>query len=111
MAAPAPPSHRQPLTPAQLTAAYAALPPLNSKFRGPPANLTSWPSFIPPQHNGPQAFTSTSISPAPAPAPLTFSQLLAAYAALPPFNPRFRLTPHAVSIWHFYFNFLFLTKI
>src|SRR6266850_4535476 len=96
MAAPAPPSHRQTLTPAQLTAAYAALPPLNSKFRGPPANLASRPSFIPPQHNGPQASTSTSIAPAP---------------ALPPLNPRFRLTPHAVSIWHFYFNFLFLTKI
>lgn len=107
MAAPAPPSHRQTLTSAQLTAAYAALPPLNPRIRRP---ATRRPSSIPLQHNDPQASTSTSTT-APAPAPLTFSQLSAAYAALPPLNPQSRFISHAVSVSHFFFNLLFLTEI
>jgi len=107
MAAPAPPFHRQTLTSAQLTAAYAALPPLNPRIRCPAIRQ---PSSIPPQPNHPQASTSTSTI-APAPAPLTFSQLSAAYAALPPLNPQSRFIPCAVSVWHFFFNLLFLTKI
>ena len=107
MAAPAPSSHRQTLTSAQLTAAYAALPPLNPRIRRP---ATRRPSSIPLQHNGPQASTSTSTT-VPAPAPLSFSQLSAAYAALPPLNPQSRFIPHAVSVSHIFFNLLFLIKI
>src|SRR6266850_1495413 len=103
----APPFHRQTLTSAQLTAAYAALPPLNPRIRCPAIRQ---PSSIPSQPNHPQASTSTSTI-APAPAPLTFSQLSAAYAALPPLNPQSRFIPCAVSVWHFFFNLLFLTKI
>src|SRR6267142_751495 len=30
---------------------------------------------------------------------------------LPPLNPQSRFIPCAVSVWHFFFNLLFLTKI
>ena len=94
MAAPAPSSHQQTLSSAQLRAAFAALPPLN-------------PQPIPlPQHDGPQASTSTFmlapphiITPMAAPAPpshrqtLSSAQLRAAFAALPPLNPQSRGPP------------------
>src|SRR6267142_2186236 len=117
-----PKNHRIPSGP---SVPFTSTPSLNQHpFRVLPTDLSTRLSSIPPHdhqngaHASTSAFTLASppiiismAAPAPAPAPLTFSQLLAAYAALPPFNPRFRLTPHAVSIWHFYFNFLFLTKI
>src|SRR6267142_2063395 len=77
MAAPAPSSHRQTLSSAQLRAAFAALPPLNPQSRGPPL-----PSLNP-QPRGPPL--------------LTPAQLADTYAALPPLHPQFRFIEHAVS--------------
>jgi len=98
-------SHRQTLTSAQLTAAYAALPPLNllqSRLR--PTSIPSLnqytsrglftpPSSIPSQYHQntlPPPSIVTSIA-APAPSShrqtLTSAQLSAAYTALPSLNP------------------------
>jgi hypothetical protein len=104
MAAPAPPSHRQTLSSAQLAAAYAALPPLNpprprlASTLAPAPIITSMAAPAP----------SSMAAPAPpfmaAPAPpsnrqtLSSAQLMAAYAALPSLNPQSRFRSHAVSV-------------
>ena len=115
MAASSLPSHRQTLTSAQLTAAYAALPPLNPpqpRLR-PTANPSinqhlsrgpfTPPPSIPLQHH------QNTLPPSPivsfmAPAPsshrqtLTSAQLSAAYSALPSLNPQSRFRSSAVSL-------------
>jgi hypothetical protein len=93
MAPPPLPSHRQTLTSAQLTAAYAALPPLNPpqsrsrpiSRRGP----STRPSSIPPQDH------QNTHPP--------FAQLLAAYTTLPSLNPQPRSRPQAVSVYNMFF--------
>jgi VanZ family protein len=110
----APPSHRQTLTSAQLSAAYAALPPLPPRSRptfrrGPSIRL----SFIPPQDHQntlPPPPIITSIT-APAPSShrqtLSSAQLLAAYTALPSLNPQSTSRPQAVSVYNIFFIMLF----
>ena len=132
MAPPPLPSHRQTLTSAQLTAAYAALPPLNPPqsrlrhtsipsinqhlSRGPSANLATQPSSIPLQHHQntlppPPVVTSiAALAPSSHRQTLTFSQLSAAYIALPSLNPQSRFRPQVVSVYHVCFMML-LTKI